>query len=341
MPNSDHTDRLGYSPMKAPFETLALPQAEAEDYLAGFDRPGHVALVVGPWFHSEFDEFVDDFEDPHALIQNARDLDLRDWIETQTRDQAVFGDQMGGLFEAMMGSPTAAPHDGANDAEKYVHAARKAFDAEETPPQFIKDLEDTLEDAARMMNATGGADPMPDVLNIVNRLQKIQDQADGLEDSLRTIQTIGQFFMGEQVAKATGASDAFEAMVDPDAGSPEAPDGKARLFHIDDPVADTIVAILPVDDPWAALAWMQHGSYAHQAVPLLAVARDLARRFGAVPVVATSDSIGFKLKRPAKGAGDEIVEAFQALGATTLNDIETQAAAAHLREATEWQVWWD
>lgn len=327
--------------MKAPFETISLPQSEAEGFLTGFNRPGHSALLVGPRFHSEFEESVEEFREPQAHIQDARTLDPREWVARQTAFNDQFEKSLGGLLEATMGPLTATVDPEANDAEKYIHAARQSFAQEEEPPEFIKDLEETLKDAKRVMEVQEG-DPLPDLLNIMDRLQKVQDRTESLDDTLRTIQTIGQFFMGEQVAKATGADDIMNAVFDaPEAGPVSTQPQEDILFRFTDPATETIIAILPVDDPWAALAWMQHGSYMHHAPALLAVARDLAKRYGAVPVMATSDFIGFKVAKPAKTSGDDIAQAFHALNATTLNDVETPLAAPYLQDCREWRVWWD
>ena len=182
--------------MKPPFETLTLLASDAEAFVTDFDRPGHSALVTGPWFYTEFDEYVESFEDPHVLIQAARDFDLAAWIAKSSAQQTQFEDTFGALFQAMTGPLPDAPPDGSSEAQRYVHAARQRF-ADEAPPDFIKDLEATLEDASQAMNAPQ-ADPLPELLNIMNRLQKVQDQAESLDDNLRTIQTISQFFMGEQ-----------------------------------------------------------------------------------------------------------------------------------------------
>lgn len=125
------------------------------------------------------------------------------------------------------------------------------------------------------------------------------------------------------------------------ADKPDAAVKENQLFTVTDPDAETVVAILPVDDAWAALAWMQQGSYMYHAVPLLAAARDLAKRYGARPVLATSDAIGFKVTKPKKTSGDEIIELFQTLGATTINDVETPSATLQVTSAKEWLVWWD
>ena len=325
--------------MKAPFETLTVPQSEAKAYLAAFDRPGHVALVVGPWFHEEFEEFVENFEDPQTLIQQAREIDIRDWVALQLQDTAQFATGMNGLLEALMGPLTASTRPGASDAEKYIHAARQSFSEEENPA-FIQDLEEVLQDANRVMNVED-SDPMPDVLAIMDRLQKIGDQTKSLDHNIRAIQTIGQFFVGEQIAKATGAEDVLEAMFgDAEPENDDAAPHDTQLIKATGQ-GDTVIAILPVDDPWAALAWMQHGSYSHHAVALLAAARDMAKRHGAVPVMATCDSLGFEVAKPATKAAEDVARTFEALGATTLNEMDVSEAAPHLIDSNEWRVWWD
>ena len=105
-----------------------------------------------------------------------------------------------------------------------------------------------------------------------------------------------------------------------------------------DPAVETVIAILPVDDPWPSLAWMQHGSYMHQPVPLLAAARDMALRCDAHPISATSDSIRFSVGKPAK-ASEDVAMMFQTLGASTLNDAEI--APHDFSKAKEWLIWWD
>lgn len=176
--------------MKAPFETLSLPGTEAEAFVGAFDRPGHSALIVGAWFHSEFEEFVDRFADPQRLIQDARNFDLRNWVARQTAQNTQFESAFGGLFQATMGALGSAPDPGASDAEKYIHAARQSFAKEDEEPSFIQDLKETLEDAERLMNDPKD-DSLQDVLNIMDRLQSVK--ADGFDDTLRVIETIGQF----------------------------------------------------------------------------------------------------------------------------------------------------
>lgn len=318
-----------------PFETLTVPANEAEGFIGAFDRPGHVALLVGPWVREEFAEFVDDFTEPAQIIAAAREVNVTRWIAERVAAEAHFASAFGGIFQAIFGTQAGPPAPDASDAEKYIHAARASVDPENAEKSaYVRDLEEVLNDAAAAMRAPG--DQLEAVVNVMERLQALNDRNRPLDETIQGLQTIGQFFMGEQIAKMTGMDEMTAAFATP----PE-PGGSAvgEMYPTD--TADTFIAVLPIDDAWAALAWMQQGSYAQGSPPaLLAVARDLEKRFGARVVLATSDSLGFQLSKPVADA-EAVVAAFQALGATTINDVEVPHAASHLKDATQWLVWWD
>lgn len=98
-------------------------------------------------------------------------------------------------------------------------------------------------------------------------------------------------------------------------------------------------------EPWEAIAWLQHGTYALCAPRdvLAAHCRWLWLTFGARLITASTDHIGFELERriaePAEAR--DVLGRFLALGASEVNADRRGSDGASLVDAPRLWVWWD
>ena len=103
--------------------------------------------------------------------------------------------------------------------------------------------------------------------------------------------------------------------------------------------------LVAVGEPWEAVAWLQHGTYALCAPrPILAAhCRWLWQRHGARIITASTDHIGLELERPIALATDaeETLARFLALGAREVNADRQGSDGASLIGARRLWVWWD
>jgi hypothetical protein len=98
-------------------------------------------------------------------------------------------------------------------------------------------------------------------------------------------------------------------------------------------------------EPWEAIAWLQHGTYALCAPrPVLAAhCRWLWQTYGARIITASTDHIGFELERrivDPKAARD-VLGRFLALGASEVNADRRGTDGATLVNVPRLWVWWD
>lgn len=109
--------------------------------------------------------------------------------------------------------------------------------------------------------------------------------------------------------------------------------------------ATLAAGLVAVGEPWEAVAWLQHGTYALCAPkPILAAhCRWLWQRHGARIITASTDHIGFELDRPIALAADarETLARFLALGATEVNADRHGSDGSSLIGARRLWVWWD
>lgn len=103
--------------------------------------------------------------------------------------------------------------------------------------------------------------------------------------------------------------------------------------------------LVDVAEPWEAVAWLQHGTYALCAPkPVLAAhCRWLWQRHGARIITASTDHIGFELERPIALPADacETLARFLALGASEVNADRRGSDGKSLLGARRLWVWWD
>ena len=135
----------------------------------------------------------------------------------------------------------------------------------------------------------------------------------------------------------------------PEAAGPR-PDGKeypdpVRYVLPKDSPGEIAAALIEVEEPWQAMAWLQHGSYA-QSAPMAAHvghARVLWERYGARIVTASSDHLGFELERPVTATADAraVMDRFFTLGADEINAEHRGSTGESLIGAKRWWVWWD
>lgn len=109
--------------------------------------------------------------------------------------------------------------------------------------------------------------------------------------------------------------------------------------------ASLAAGLVEVGEPWEAVAWLQHGTYALCAPkPILAAhCRWLWHRHGARIITASTDHIGFELERPIVLAPDakETLARFLILGASEVNADRRGSDGASLIGARRLWVWWD
>lgn len=111
---------------------------------------------------------------------------------------------------------------------------------------------------------------------------------------------------------------------------------------------ETILAKIPVKQPWQIFAWLPLGGWndCPDTLELMAAARDWQGRFGAVPAAVSHDEVEFLLEQP--------VPAAQALQAALEHyvfcpdrvdqceeDGSVRKLADTLQQSTAWYFWWD
>ena len=156
------------------------------------------------------------------------------------------------------------------------------------------------------------------------QLAELEAAGEGTEDELREIRDV---------------IDAIEA------------DGAENLFP--DPVdyvtprrgGALAAGLVDATEPWESAAWLQHGAYAICAPKAVVVAhcRWLWDQHGARLITASTDHLGFQMKRPITSPIDaiEIIRRFELLGATEINGDRIGSEGKSILNADRLWVWWD
>ena len=107
----------------------------------------------------------------------------------------------------------------------------------------------------------------------------------------------------------------------------------------------TILAKIPVDEPWKVFAWLPFGGWNEcpDTPTLMAVSKYWYERFGAVPAAITHDELEYILPEPIDD-GSAIDTAIDQYGFCPDNDQSHETVgelADELRQSTVWYMWWD
>lgn len=103
--------------------------------------------------------------------------------------------------------------------------------------------------------------------------------------------------------------------------------------------------LVSAGEPWEAVAWLQHGTYALCAprAILAAHCRWMWEHYGARIITASTDHIGFELDRPIaySQAARDVLNRFLALGASEVNGDRRGDDGRSLLGTPRLWVWWD
>lgn len=107
----------------------------------------------------------------------------------------------------------------------------------------------------------------------------------------------------------------------------------------------TILAKIPVDEPWKVFAWLPFGGWNEcpDTPALMAVSKYWYERFGAVPAAITHDELEYILPEPIDdgSAIDTAIDQYGFCPDSDQNHETVGELADELRQSTVWYMWWD
>ena len=107
----------------------------------------------------------------------------------------------------------------------------------------------------------------------------------------------------------------------------------------------TILAKIPVDEPWKVFAWLPFGGWNEcpDTPTLMAVSKYWYERFGAVPAAITHDELEYILPEPIDdgSAIDTAIDQYGFCPDSDQNHETVGELADELRQSTVWYMWWD
>lgn len=295
-----------------PFQLQSIPAANADSALAQLarERTDSVPVLLGDAdiFSAEWAEIVDIFEPPENVLEEAMNLDIDAWFDKQVVADATATKHMNGFnfFYRIVAFPFDVVLFPIRLA-RWPLTGRRPILLSRSP--FDEHTVDQDEDAWIEM--------------LKQQLAEFEAGGEATEEELVEIrQTIAQI-------EAEGI----------------------RLFP--DPIAyvtprhstSLAAALLKVDAPWQAAAWLQHGTYSLCTPRAVFVAhcKWLAEKHGAQIITASTDAIGFQMERPiaTREEAEEVLRRFSALGATEVNADHRGTDGSSLVDAERLWVWWD
>jgi|GEM_PF-4485742 len=304
--------------LEIPFPLETVPSTSVETALETLrrDTPGVTPILLGDAdvFSTEWAESVDAFDPPEDILAEARALDVDAWFENRKTTFAESDAQMNRSFRSFnqLYRLVAFPIDLALLPIRLVRwplTGQKPAFLSRSPFDFGPDY---AEDIAHGIEA------------LKSQLAELEASGESTEEELSDIRTI--------IAE-------LEA------------DGNTMIFP--DPVdyvtprhgAEIAAGLVTADQPWESAAWLQHGTYALCAPKPVFVAqcRWMWEKFGARPITASTDHIGFELNQPIETDADakDVLRRFALLGATEINADHFGSSGASLIDAPRLWVWWD
>lgn len=132
-------------------------------------------------------------------------------------------------------------------------------------------------------------------------------------------------------------------------GSVEGGEGRDRLSsywnYETNMTHPTILAKIPVDEPWKVFAWLPFGGWNEcpDTPTLMAVSKYWYERFGAVPAAITHDELEYILPEPIDdgSAIDTAIDQYGFCPDSDQNHETVGELADELRQSTVWYMWWD
>lgn len=107
----------------------------------------------------------------------------------------------------------------------------------------------------------------------------------------------------------------------------------------------TILANIPVDEPWKVFAWLPFGGWNEcpDTPALMTVSKYWYERFGAVPAAITHDELEYILPEPIDdgSAIDTAIDQYGFCPDSDQNHETVGELADELRQSTVWYMWWD
>lgn len=280
------------------------------------ERPGVVPVLLGDAdiFSAEWAEVVDEFQDPEGILAEARRLDIDAWFsgrstgvsEAEARmDRSVKGFN---LVYRVVTFPL--------DAALFP-IRLGVWAATRRRPRFLSRSPFDAGTGETDVGATG-------LESLKAQLAELEAAGAGSEADLAEIREV------IAAMEAEGAAPIFPDPVDyvtPRSGG------------------EVAAGLIIGAEPWEGTAWLQHGTYAMCAPKPVFVAhcRWMWQRFGAAPITASTDHVGFELSRPIGSAEEaqEVLRRFTLLGATEINADHAGSGGDSLVGAPRLWVWWD
>lgn len=297
-----------------PLETVPSDRAGTALETLRRQRPGVTPVLLGDAdvFSTEWAEVVDIFEPPDEILAEAREIDIDAWFENRRADMAAADAGMGRSLRVFNGAYRVAafPFDVALFPFRLI---RWPFTGRR--PGF---LSRSPFDHGAVRNSVSGVDALK------SQLSELEAAGEGSDEELADIRAIiAGLEAGDHVTPFPDPVD----YVTPRRGS------------------EMAAGLLEASLPWESTAWLQHGTYALCAPKPVFVAhcRWMWDTFGAGPITASTDHIGFQVDRPIATPEDarEVLRRFALLGATEINGDRHGSDGYSLVGAPRLWVWWD
>ncbi len=297
-------------------QTISSDAADAELESLRRQKPGITPVLLGDAdvFSVEWAECVDAFDAPEIILDEARQIDIDLWFENRRLGPSGAEAQMNRSLKLF------------NTAYR---VAAFPFDVALLPLRLAR-WPLTGKKPAFMSRSPFDYGP--------SAADETGSGIDALKAQLAELEASG------------GANDADLDEIRAVISELEA-EGNAAIYP--DPVhyvtprhGDMIAAgLLETSLPWESAAWLQHGTYALCAPKPVFVAqcRWMWDRYGARPITASTDHIGFQLDQPIATTDEaqEVLRRFAILGATEINADRFGSKGQSLVGAPRLWIWWD
>ena len=296
----------------------ALDAVEAVNRISA-DKPGTFPVLLGDAdiFSAEWAEFVDTFEDPAEILDEAETIDVDAWFSVRTPTLAESEARAESSLKRfdLLWRVLVLPFDALLHPARLVGwglTGRRPFFLTRSPFDI-----GPLAEPDGIRRST--------VETLKSQLADLEASGEGTEEDLQEIREVIS-------AIETEGTD-HRIFPDP-------------IDYVTPRHGDRLAAgLIEAGQPWKSAAWLQHGTYALSAPKpvLVAHCRWLWEKYGARIITASTDHIGFEVAHPiaTQAEAREVLARFIALCADEVNAEHRGTDGSSLVGATRWWVWWD